>query len=326
MNNFKNYHAAFHPDFCVGNLPFPVLFFFCLLLLFMITPLYAGTDKQLTADAQFDYANLLFEKKDYAAAAAEYMRFAFFFPKDERVEQVQFKIGLSYFYQKHYEKASQQFTEILVQHGPDEIGIQSGLFISRCHLALNDFQSATGDLHSLVQLTDNVNFQNEIYYFLGWLYVEYSDFYNARLCFGKIKYSGFSEYPMESVIPELDKYNSIAYKNPALAGFLSLIPGGGYLYCNRYNDALISFLINAAMAGSAYESFDKDLNVLGGIIAVVGIGFYGGNIYGGISSAYKYNQRKDDEFINKLKNKFNIDLMTSIHPNGVSLTIQHRFK
>lgn len=40
---------------------------------------------------------------------------------------------------------------------------------------------------------------------------------------------------------ELEKEKQIARKNPRLAGFLSILPGAGQFYCERYQDALVAF-------------------------------------------------------------------------------------
>ena len=112
----------------------------------------------------------------------------------------------------------------------------------------------------------------------------------------------------------MNEFQYIPSKSPSLAGVFYIFPGGGYAYCGRFNDALISLVINSACAAAACESFDKDLNVLGGMIAAVGIGFYGGNIYGGVASAHKYNKTKKIEFINNLKNQFNFDLLAGWIP------------
>ncbi|MEZ4550715.1 MAG: hypothetical protein R2860_13730 [Desulfobacterales bacterium] len=92
-----------------------------------------------------------------------------------------------------------------------------------------------------------------------------------------------------------------AAKRPLTAGLLSVIPGGGYLYCGRYQDALTAFFINSALIYAAWECFDKELYGLGGIITVIETGFTRGSIYGGISSAHKFNQARENEFVRDLK-------------------------
>jgi len=69
----------------------------------------------ITADSQLNYSNYCFENQDYIAAASEYKKFIYFFPDDDRVDIAAYKIGMSYFYDKFYIKALNQFTRILDQ-------------------------------------------------------------------------------------------------------------------------------------------------------------------------------------------------------------------
>jgi tetratricopeptide (TPR) repeat protein len=279
----------------------------------------------LTPETQFEFADSLYQNKDYPAAKIEFQKFLFFFPKEILAEKAQFKIGLSLFHQRDYENALHQFAGVLDQYGPTETGIESGLFVSRCHMALKDVDSAVNTLHALIKRTDIPEYHQKIYYQLAWTYVETGDFQNAYVYFEKINISGNSDYPVGPILQVMNDSSKVPSKSPLLAGCLSIIPGGGYAYCGRYSDALISLVINSACAAAAYESFDNNLNVLGGIIAAVGIGFYGGNIYGSVSNAHKYNKTKKIEFIKDLKNQFNFDLMTGVDSDGVNVMVQRRF-
>jgi hypothetical protein len=98
------------------------------------------------------------------------------------------------------------------------------------------------------------------------------------------------KYSIEILINKLDGINSIKRKNPKIAGALSIIPGAGFLYCERYRDALVSFLLNSALIIASYKSFQNDNPYFGGAIAFFETGFYTGNIYGSISSVHKYNK------------------------------------
>ncbi len=305
-----------------------LLFFPCISVVF----LSASTSQAETRDAitltshqQFDFADSLYKHKNYLSAEIEFNKFVFLFPQDDLVEHARFKIGLCLYYQKKYENALQQFAGLAEPFETSQTGIESGLFLSRCHLALNDMDSAIKSLHDLVQRTDRPEYLQQIYYQLAWTYIERGDFQNAYVYFEKIHLCGQTDYPIASIVSATGEASSIPSKSPCLAGFLSVIPGGGYAYCGRYNDALISLVINAACAAAAYESFDNNLNVLGGIFTAVGIGFYGGNIYGGVSSAHKYNRDEKSAFINQLKNQFNFDLMTEVDSDGISVKIQRRF-
>jgi len=108
----------------------------------------------------------------------------------------------------------------------------------------------------------------------------------------RISTSGRERYRTEIVRRHIVKITQTVQqekKSPVVAAIASVIPGGGFAYCNRYQDALVAFLLNSAFALAAVESFEDGNGALGGLICFVGSGFYGGSIYGGISSAHKYN-------------------------------------
>jgi len=324
MNYIKITHFLFYSHFAAICKIFFICTF-CILNFGLVDRLYGEPIAELTAQRQFAFAESLFENKDYLSAAMEFKKFVFFFPEDSRIEQAQFKIGLSLYYQKEYESALAQFKSVVGQYGLTETGIQSGLFVSRCYIGLKNFDSAVNNMVSLLDRTGDEKIHNKIYYLLGWIYIESGHFQQAQSSFQKLKTKDQLKYPIDSILQETDHYKNIPTKNPVLAGSLSIFPGGGYLYCQRYKDAFISLIINSACAGAAYESFDKDLNVMGGIITAIGLGFYGGNIYGSVSSAYKHNKTATDEFINTLKNRFNIDLIAGFDSDGVTVKIRHDF-
>lgn len=82
----------------------------------------------------------------------------------------------------------------------------------------------------------------------------------------------------------------VPWKSPILSGTLSaVIPGAGQTYCGRWREGLAAFSVNAVLAGSAYECFDKDLPMLGSAVIVAGLTWYVGNIYNAANVAHKRN-------------------------------------
>ena len=167
--------------------------------------------------------------------------------------------------------------------------------------------------------------RDEAYYRLGWIYLETASWDKAGLYFSKISNQNKDKYRLERLSSELDKEKLIQKKNPKLAGFLSIIPGAGFLYCERYQDALIAFLLNGGLMYAAYEAFDEGHDALGGIISFVGFGFYAGNIYGSIAGAHKYNHNKTGKFLEKLKNNAKVNLSADFHNKGVYFALQFVF-
>jgi TolA-binding protein len=310
---------------------FPLAFFIS--LLFVVGPSLAASGTPtptnplmvLSADKQFQYAQDLFSAKDYSTASGEYKRFVYFFPKDRRVEFAMYQIGMSHFLGGHYQEAVSAFNKLTEQYFDTEYSIKSYYRISEAYIKMKVFEQALIDLNNLVTITHNPDAKDEAYYRMGWIYIETASWDEARRYFNKISARNQRKFELKKLSAALEKETVIPYKNPKLAGFLSIVPGAGYLYCGRYQDALIAFLLNGGLIYAAYESFDKGQSALGGVISFVEFGFYSGNIYGAISSAHKYNRKKTGQFIQHLKENVKINLSADMRNKGVTLSLQWSF-
>jgi len=320
----------------IRNTCFVYLFLILSAIFFLIIPFSksaAGSDSEsdlkssiiINPDKQFDFAEYYFSNKDYLMAVSEYRRFIYFFPEDQRVETAIYRIGMSYYLGRHFKEAVNSFRAVIDQYVNTELSIKSYFMISEAHIKLNAFGSAIINLNNLITITHDENVKDEAYYRIGWICIETASWEKARLNFSKISAKNKDKYKLERLNTELNKERSIPKKNPDLAGFLSIIPGAGYLYCERYQDALIAFLLNGGLILAAYESFDDNNNALGGVIAFVEFGFYASNIYGAVTSAHKYNQKETGQFIEKLKNNAKINLSADVKNKGVCLAFKFVF-
>ena len=318
------------------NTCFAYLFFTLVIILLLFSSVrssFAGTKIQpsknplmiLDADKQFKYAQDLFSAQDYLTAAGEYKRFVYFFPKDPRVELAMYRIGLSHFLDGHYREAIGAFKKLTEQYFETEYSIKSYYRISEAYIKLKAPDQALIDLNNLATITRNEDVKDEAYYRIAWIYIETASWDEARRYFNKISPKNRQKFELKKISAELNKVSAIPKKNPKLAGVLAVVPGAGYLYCGRYQDALISFLLNGGLIYAAYESFDKGQSALGGVISFVAFGFYSGNIYGSVSSAHKYNRQKTGEFIQHLKNNIKINLSADMKNQGISLSLQWSF-
>jgi tetratricopeptide (TPR) repeat protein len=279
----------------------------------------------LSSDEQFNYAQDLFSSKDYLTAVNEYKRFIYFFPKDERVELAMYQIGLSYFFGRQFGEAVKSFKALTGKYFETEYSIKSYFKISEAYIALKAFDLALINLHNLIAITKDENIKDEAHYRIGWIYIETASWDNARHYFEKISPINRDKFRLKELADELNKETLIPRKDPKLAGFLSIIPGGGYLYCERYKDALISFLLNGGLILAAYESFDEGHSALGGLLTFVGFGFYAGNIYGSVTSAHKFNRKETGQFIYKLKKNTRVNLSADLENKSVCLSFRFSF-
>jgi hypothetical protein len=142
----------------------------------------------------------------------------------------------------------------------------------------------------------------------GWLLLESGNMSGARAAFSAISEENRHRHDADRIVSALDNPGRIPQKSPGLAGLLSVVPGGGYLYTGRYREAGIAFFLTTALAAASWQCFDEDLSALGTITGLAGLGFYTGSIAGAISSAHKYNHRAGEEFVRRPKG-----LMLAVH-------------
>ena len=271
------------------------IIFFSFVLLSMAS---AAAAKQLiiNSDMQYEYAQKLFKTQDYETAIVEFKRFIHFFPEHENLDSVKLNIGVSYFNLQKYHDAAKIFNDIIIKNTRKDI-IEKAVFLqAESFIKLGNTGYAQIVLQNYLKLAEDINIKDKIYFNLAQIHLS-----NARksnpgsLALAKKYLSKIS--PSNSDKYSTDQYNNLIFKaerapkkNPAAAGLFAVIPGGGFLYCERFHDALITLLFNAGLMVAAYEAWDHDNKALAGVIGFVETGFYSGNIYGSITSAHKYNQ------------------------------------
>jgi len=309
--------------------------FFILIVFLPFSHSFAGPGFYIDPDRQFEYANECFSNQEYFRAVDEYRRFIYFFPEDDRVELARYQMGMSYFKAGQFQAAIDTCEKNVDGFQNTDLAYQSYFLISRSYMALNQSGSAIINLNNLLQLTDDIDTQDQAHFELGWIYLESrwpihyrpdpGAFEQARRHFQQISTKNLKKYRVEELLAKIDRLHAVPQKNPLIAGSLSILPGAGQVYCNRYKDALAAFLLNGILALTAYEAFDNENYALGSLIAVVGLGFYAGNIYGAVSSAHKYNRETGRTFIEGLKEERKINGMTGSNDKRVYLSFQYQF-
>lgn len=292
----------------------------------LVHPLFAETTVTIDADKQFQYAEQLYSQKKFMLAIVEYERFVYLFPDDARVPESRYHIGMAYYSERQYSNAIRSFTELTEREAVgSDFHARAFFMTAESQLHMGRRLSALATLHNLVTLSNNTDVRDEAYYRIAWVFLETAEWEKAQSYFHKISPRNQVKYHSADLIRDLEDAEDIHHKSPGVAGVLAVLPGGGYLYCNRPRDALISFLLTGGLGFAAYEAFDNDMYALGGVISFVGIGFYSGSIYGSISSAHKYNRDQDRRFIDRLKENLKIGLSSRPASKGLELSLQYRF-
>lgn len=299
------------------------------LLVLATGPASASLSMVINADQQLAFAEQLYEEGQYRRAAEEFERFIFFFQNDPRVRTVQLKAGQAFLRAGDPMTALQRLRPLTARDDPDTISVEAHFLAAECHLMLNSPNQAVLQLNNLVLLSDDDAVKDRAYLRIGWIHVEQLDWAGARRAFTRMTAEGHRRHQVGRLESALEQADQLPRKNPVLAGTLSIVPGAGQLYCGRYQDALSAFIVNVGLFWAAYEAFDNDLNVLGGLLAIAGLGFYTGNIYSAVTSAHKYNRFQEERFVDQLKHQVVYGTgppeARQRHASSVGLVLQLRF-
>ena len=299
---------------------------FLFLQILLSVPLaHAGQTLTIDSDRQFTYAMHLFSTGEYESAITEFNRFIYFFPEDTRVSLSHYTIGQSFFAQKQYRDAIRSFKTCAARKTASPVTLKSIYMISQCHLKLHEPGPAIIGLRNLAADTKDIDILDKTYYHLGWIYLDRADWREAERNFSKISAENAHRYNLTQLTTAISQHPFIPRKNPTLAGWLSVLPGSGQLYCGRYHDALVAFLINGGLIWATCESFDRNLNALGTILGIAELGFYSGNIYSAVNSAHKYNRSKTRTFIENIRQNTKVTLSAIPGEKGLVLSLRYRF-
>ncbi|NNG01643.1 MAG: tetratricopeptide repeat protein [Desulfobacteraceae bacterium] len=285
----------------------------------------ANTMRMIDADDQFNLANAYYQDQEFELAIIEFNRFVYFFPQDMRLEQARYHIGLSYFNTRQYKKAVKHFSNLINFHEDSTLAVESYFMISRCYVQLNLMGQAVSTLQNIATLSTDTNVKDRAYYTMGWIEIDQLNLRQAKIYFNKISELNRKTYQIPELSTAIGKDAGIPRKNPTVAGALSILPGAGQLYCHRYKDALLAFIINGGLIWATVEAFDKENYALGSVIGFVELGFYTGNIYSAKSAAHKYNRDQTQRFIDDLKQNLSVSLTPTSGLDGVYLGFQYRF-
>jgi hypothetical protein len=238
-----------------------------------------------------DFFYYLVDEKLYDEAILEYKRIKFFnkelkdFSFDYNYIRSQFAIG-NYEYLIFFIKGS-----AFENHELFKIKLsESYLKLGNLDLALNSLNGFNSDkkqelLSRIYLLMNEYDLSENSLNLISEKYIFYDYVENNRRLISELK--------------------EVKYKSRTVAGFLSLIPGGGYFYSGQKSTALTSLLLNSAFAYATITSINSKNYGVAGLTAVFGGAFYIGNILGGVKSVDRYNTYKKNQYLEKMKYSYN---------------------
>lgn len=301
---------------------------FIFLLIILPVPLAISADPQanqiiINSDDQFQFAMQALELGEYQRAVVEFERFIHFFPESEKVPRARYLIGVAYLRGKQFESARKVLDEIYEAYSHKILGGKALLLIGESYYAQGIFEEAEFYFKRVIQEFPLPDLTNTAYYRLGWSRMHSNEWLEASESFKLVKKES-PLYPSASDLAEESlKGDELSIKSPTTAGILAIMPGLGHAYLGRYKDGMVALLLNGLTIWAAVEAFDEDLDVLGGLLVALEVGWYSGNIYSAVNGAHKYNRKIRNDFRQNLPDRFEIEYSKSrIAPLGLTLRIE----
>ncbi len=266
-------------------------------LIFAIFPQNVFSENNFNQNL-LERADSFFKNQDYYKAEIFYDAFLV----EKHSCTALFRSGLCRYYTKRFDEAVVIFKKIS-ENCDQKFKFPSYLILVNSYLELKEPGLAMIELSNLNKISPYSDLSQFALYEKIWLYLRFGKIEKAVKEISGLNKEFREKYFNEDFSENIKLFDK-TIKSPVLAGIYSVIPGGGYLYCNRYKDAAFSFFINSLLAGAAYEAFENDMNIAGVLLAGIFTGFYSGNIYGGIRAANVENRIYREEIFKKLEKKF----------------------
>jgi len=263
-----------------------------LLLFILTTGTAVSRTITLDAEAQFSYARTLYEQGEYQDAAVEFSRFIHFFPDAPEQVEAHYSRALSLYMNEKYDKAGQAFADFRSDYSASSLALAAGIMEAQC-LTRSGNPAGGVILLSNLQLEANgdADAQKILLTRMAWTRLEMGDLPRAEAAFKATAGETPTDCGYDDILNTMERFKALPEKSPMVAGGLAVVPGGGYVYLGRYQDATVAFLLNVALGLAAVESFDDGNNALGALISFVGLGFYSGSIHGSYTGALKANHQ-----------------------------------
>ncbi len=282
------------------------------LFLFLAAPSSAEEEKpdlRINEDLQMGLADRFFEEGDYYRAITEYKRFLFFFPKSLKADEALLKIAKCYFNGHKWDETIQASRE-LEKAFPASKFVPEAIFLTGiAHSEKKEYAQARLLFRQVQEISPDAPLADEAQWQIALTYVREENWKEATREFRKVKPTSRLYNRSESLAQGLERINEVPRKSPQAAGILAaILPGAGHLYDERYRDAAVAFLLNGVFIWGIVESFDHKNYAVGSILTFFELGWYVGNIYSAVSSAHKYNRRKEQEYLNSLEKGMSLSL------------------
>jgi tetratricopeptide (TPR) repeat protein len=261
----------------------------------------------LTSEKQMEFARHYMDREEYDRAAQELERLAYFFPDDPRVPEARYTTGWCYLKLRRYERARKILWEVYEAYCPASPCEKALYLIGESYRLQGELREAASYFERVASAYPETEAADEARFRMGMALMEAGRWEDASSTFQGMREDSRLKEPSVLMAEQALDGLSLPRRSPAAAGIMAgVLPGLGHAYCGRYHEGAVSLLINGAFAWAAFEAFDSDQDVLGGILGFMGLGFYTGNIYSAVNCARRHNESVKRGFLESLPGRLGV--------------------
>lgn len=260
------------------------IFTIAIILLLINARLFGQAKEIMDYSHSLEYANYLFNSKQYKISAIEYERVTFLEPSDTLA-----KLRLIQSYRLAGDIINAKAR--LINYFPNcQSNCPEVFALENIHLLFMNRQYY--EAYRFLEENSTIKFPRKVEFEIGAMLMQYQWKDAQKLA------SDFLSQNKEA--PTLNNLNIIAtnggnlrYKSPISAALMSaILPGSGKLYTKHWADGIYAFAFVSAFSCLAYKSIkNKGMNTGSILYGSVALSFYAANIYGSHKSAVRYNQK-----------------------------------
>ena len=266
-----------------------------------------AVDPEPAGDTLLGFAQWLCDEEDYYRAITEYKRWLYLHPRSPDVPRIRLRIAEIYLQAGKPDAARIHLREIREEYRGTAIGRAAALLLAGSYHAQREYRKAATELARFLADYPGAPETDQARLMRALCLWQSGRPDQAQTELARVPADSPARPQADAMLSAMPAYRRLPLKSPLMAGALStILPGAGQVYVGYYSDAAISFLLNGLLIWAAWEAFDNDEYVTGGLLCAVELGWYLGNVYNAVNDAHKFNRR--------LKRRFFRDLRLEITP------------
>jgi tetratricopeptide (TPR) repeat protein len=264
-----------------------------LLILLPVRVIAADESIVLSGAVQMQLGDAFMAEGEYYRAITEYKKYLILFPYGRQRDAALFQTGRAYYLGLEYDPAVQIFGELRSRFPDSPYSVEAAYLAGVCNARLNRPDKAAAAFEAAAVITTAAETAPKARLGRSFVAFDRSDMAGTRAELQRF----LADFPaderaakVKTALTLLPQNRELPRKSPLAAGSLSaIVPGSGHVYAGHYGDGATALLLNGLFITGTVVACRQENYAVAGIVGVIGLPFYLGNIYGAANAATKWN-------------------------------------